>query len=213
MSSSVISRRQFVKYGVTGAIGFGVATVIEVPALSNTIQSSNKTIQQQNTQISQLQDQAQQATQLQNQILVQDTIQTPSMSELAQIEALAKTIIPTFSNGPGAKDVAYFVDNQLIGPYGNSVGINPPKITFKTPYATPAYPYALPVREFWRTSLNDLEDYSKSAYSGNFEDLASNTQNQILTDLKNNKPTNFGSIIPQDFYNQLVFLVQASTIQ
>ena len=48
-----------------------------------------------------------------------------SISEQALVEAIAETIIPSDSNGPGAKEAGaiYFIDRQLAGDYGRSGGM------------------------------------------------------------------------------------------
>ena len=43
------SRRQFIKYGVAGAVGFGVASAIEIPILNNALQNDNNEIKQKKT--------------------------------------------------------------------------------------------------------------------------------------------------------------------
>ncbi len=43
-SSAQNSRRQFIKYGVAGVVGFGVASAIEIPILNNAIQNDNSQI-------------------------------------------------------------------------------------------------------------------------------------------------------------------------
>ncbi len=114
------SRRQFIKYGIAGAAGIGIASAIEVPVFNNMIQNDNKTIQDKNTQIGQLQGQV---SQLQSQV---NTLQegqgflTLNPNEQPIVEALAEAMIPSDSSGPGAKEagVIYFIDRMLAGNYG-----------------------------------------------------------------------------------------------
>ena len=95
-----ISRREFIKIGAAGAIGIGVASAIEIPLLENSIQ-------QQNSKDSTI-TQGQQA------------FLTLNGKEQLTVEALAEAIIPSDSNGPGAKEaqVIYFIDHMLAGNYG-----------------------------------------------------------------------------------------------
>ena len=117
------SRRQFIKYGVAGAVGFGVASAIEIPILNNALSNDNSTIKKQNTQISQLQTQN---SSLQSQLTAAQQIEgfltLNPVTELPAVEALAETIIPTDATGPGAKEagVAYFIDRMLAGNYGKA---------------------------------------------------------------------------------------------
>jgi hypothetical protein len=119
-SSTSTSRRQFIKYGVAGVVGFGVASAIEIPILNNSIQNDNDKIKKQDTQISTLQTQN---TQLQNQVNTQLQAQgflTLNPDERPLVEAIAETMIPTDSNDAGAKEagVIYFIDRMLAGSYG-----------------------------------------------------------------------------------------------
>ena len=101
-----ISRREFIKIGAAGAIGVGVASAIEIPILENIIQNDNKKISQEQSQVTQ----------------GQQGFLTLNGTEQAIVEAVAETMIPTDSKGPGAKEagVVYFIDKQLAGDYGNN---------------------------------------------------------------------------------------------
>ncbi len=96
-----MSRREFIKIGAAAAIGAGVASAIEIPILENVIQSENS-----------------KSNQLQNQDV--QVFLTLNKNERVIVEALAETIIPTDSSGPGAKEagVIYFIDHMLAGNYG-----------------------------------------------------------------------------------------------
>ena len=203
-----MSRREFIKIGAAAAIGVGVASAIEIPLLEQQI--SNKSSETQS---------------LQGQ---QEAFITFGLTEQNEVEAMVENIIPTDSNGAGAKEagVIFFIDHQLAGDYGNNArmfmkgpfvpagktgsitvgGITYPGGTAAQIFSGPAYQYNMSLREFWRTSLNSVETYSNSAYGKNFENLTSAQQTQVLTDLYNNKPTNFGSIVPKDFFNELMFM-------
>jgi gluconate 2-dehydrogenase gamma chain len=209
-----VSRREFIKIGAAGAIGFGIASAIEIPILENIIQNDNKKVSQEQSQVSQG-DQA---------------FLTLNTTEQAIVEAVAETMIPTDSNGPGAKEagVIYFIDKQLAGDYGNnarmymqgpfvqpnqtspitvngitySEGTAPARMTAGT-----YYQYPINLREFWRNGLSFLDAYAQSAYGNNFAKLTSTQMTQVLTDLWNNKPTNFTGPTPQEFFSEMHNLV------
>jgi gluconate 2-dehydrogenase gamma chain len=209
-----VSRREFIKIGAAAAIGVGVASAIEIPIFESVISSKNSDIKS-----------------LQGQVTsTQQAFLTLSKPEQLELEAMVETIIPTDSNGPGAKEagVIFFIDHQLANEYGNNgrmymqgpfvtpgqagpitVGsITYPGGSPAEPYAGPAYQYNLLMREFWRNGLSAVETYSNSAYGNNFENLTSTQQVQVLTDLYNNKPStaNFNNIIPLDFFSELIFM-------
>ncbi len=116
------SRRRFIKYGIAAAAGFGIASVVEIPVLGSLSGSDQSTINQKNTQISQLQQQNQQYLQLQQQVISDEGLKTLSVNEAIELEAIVEAIIPSDQNGPGAKEagVLVFIDNQLYGVYGNN---------------------------------------------------------------------------------------------
>jgi gluconate 2-dehydrogenase gamma chain len=225
------SRRQFIKYGVAGAIGFGVASAIEIPILNNSLSNDNSTINKKNTQINQLQSQnsslQSQLSTAQGQLAQSQAFLALGVNEQKEVEAMVETIIPTDSNGAGAKEagVIYFIDRQLATDYGNNARmytkgpfimpgqagpLTVNNVTYSEgsppqPFTGPAYQYSLTLREFWRLGLQDLEAYSNSAYGSNFENLTVAQQTQVLTDFYNNKPTNT-NVIPLDFFNEVIFM-------
>jgi gluconate 2-dehydrogenase gamma chain len=104
-----INRREFLKIGAAAAIGAGVASAIEIPLFENQI----------NLQTAQNE---QQTSGLQSQINESQGFLTLNTEEQPIVEALAEAIIPSDSNGPGAKEagVIYFIDNMLAGGYGQA---------------------------------------------------------------------------------------------
>ena len=228
------SRRTFLKFGAGAVTGAAIASAVQIPLYTNLVDSRNNTIQkiqgelsQADQQVAQLQGQVG---------TLQTAVQTAtggfltlSNLEQTEVEAIVETIIPSDSSGPGAKEagVIYFIDHQLAGDYGHSgnmfmdgpfvmAGLKAPvtvgSVTY--PSGTPnvrigagtRYQYPLNMREFWRTGLIALEDYSNSAYGGNFESLSSTQQLQVLKDLWSNVPTTFGELVPQDFAYELTFM-------
>ncbi len=222
-----ITRRDFIKYGIAGAVGFGVASAIEIPILNNQVQTDNSKIQQLEQEL---------ATANQGQGFL-----TLNAKERLQVESIAETIIPTDSTGPGAKEagVIYFIDRMLAGNYGKGgnyylqgpfvlpqtgavtvegavyPSTQKAPITYSGGTITPrlqagtAYQYAFNPRAFWRNGLVYLDGYSKSAYGDSFENLSLDKRTQILQDLFDNKPTNFMGPTPAEFFNESHDMVTA----
>ena len=204
-----VSRREFIKIGAAAAIGVGVASAIEIPIFESVISSKNSDVKS---------------------LQSPQAFLTLNSDEQMELEAMVETIIPTDSNGPGAKEagVVFFIDHQLANEYGNNgrmymkgpfvmPGQTGPitvgSITYSDgvplyTFTGPAYQYNFLMREFWRNGLLAVETYSNSAYGNNFENLSSSQKVQVLTDLYNNKPStaNFNNIIPFDFFNELMFM-------
>jgi hypothetical protein len=232
------SRRQFIKYGVAGAVGFGVASAIEIPILNNSIQNDNNEIKQKDstinsltTQNNNLQSQLSSAQQLQAFLTLNPITERPV------VEALAEAIIPSDSSGPGAKEagIVYFIDGMLAGSYGKAGNmfmqgpfIHPQTgsltvrgITYSKGTITPrlqagtAYQYAFSPRTFWRNGLISLQTYCNSAFGGNFEKLTSAQQTTVLQDLFDNKSDNsklqaaFQAPNAAEFFNEVHDMVVA----
>jgi len=231
------SRRQFIKVGVAAVGGAAVTSAVAVPLFLNQNSQNNsqlaaaqKQIGDLTTQLAQAQQQAgqlqSQVSGLQTQIGTMVGFLTLNPKEQVLVEAIAETVIPSDSNGPGAKEAGaiYFIDKQLAGEYGHSGNmymqgpfvmpgqkgpITVQGVTY--PGGSPAvrqgagtrFQYSKNMREFWRLGLSYLEGYSQTAYGAPFESLTADKQTQVLTDLWNNKPTNFADIIPQDFFAEV----------
>jgi gluconate 2-dehydrogenase gamma chain len=226
-----MNRREFIKIGAAGAIGFGVASAIEIPILENSIQTDNNKINQLQSQVTQ----------------GQQAFLTLNSTERTVVEALAETIIPTDNNGPGAKEagVVYFIDHMLAGNYGKGGNmylqgpfITPKSgaltvmgavyptttksaITYSNGTITPrlqagtAYQYAFNPREFWRRGLVFLQNYCTAAKGGKFETLSSATQITVLQELFDNSSTNtalqsaFQGPNAAEFFNEVYDMVIA----
>ncbi len=215
-------RRNFIKYGIAGLIGAGVASAVELPVLANVMQNDNSQITSLKNTITTLQ------SQLSSTVAGQEAFITLGVNEQKEVEAIVETIIPSDQIGPGGKEagVIFFIDHQLAGDYGNNArmfmqgpfvpqgqagpltvnGITYAQGSPSEPYAGPSYQYDLSLREFWRVGLLALEAYSNATYGKNFEDLSVDQRTQVLTDLFNNKPTNFNGIMPYDFFSEVMFL-------
>lgn len=232
----MVNRREFIKIGVAGAVGFGVASAIEIPLLES---NYNPRIADLEKQVANQQSQLTQSTGL----------LTLNPSEQPIVEALAEAIIPSDSNGPGAKEagVVYFIDHMLAGNYGKggnmylqgpfvlpnqttaltvqgavypsttksaitySAGTIKPRLQAGT-----AYQYAFNPREFWRRGLVSLQSYCKAAKGGNFQDLNSDTQIAVLQEMFDNSPDNTalqsafqGGPTAAEFFNDIYDLVVA----
>ena len=242
-TQSASSRRNFLKLGLGVAVGATVASVIEVPFYSNQNYQKDQQITQLQAQLNTLQQEQQTVTALQSQVS-QLTSQSQSLqteldtmtgflrlgvNEQTLLEAIVETIIPTDSNGPGAKEagVIYFIDRQLASDYGTSgimymegpfvlSGLQGPITVGGITYAhgTPVqslpagtrYQYAMDLRYFWKWGLDALQTYANSAYGGNYETLSAADQAQVLKDIWANKPTSFNDIVPVDFAWELFFM-------
>ncbi len=105
-------------------MGFGVASAIEIPILNNTIQNENSQISTLQNDKTQLQDQntalQNQNNQLQSQLNQDQGFLTLNPNERTVVEAIAEAMIPGTSSDPGAKEagVIYFIDRMLAGSYG-----------------------------------------------------------------------------------------------
>jgi gluconate 2-dehydrogenase gamma chain len=240
------SRRNFIKIGLGVAVGATLASVAEIPYYSEQNYAKDKKIASLQAELDAATGQVQQLGQLKAQV-TQLTTQTQSLqSEVASstgflylggdeqslLEAAAEAIIPSDSNGPGAKEagVIYFIDRQLASDYGTNgtmymqgpfvlPGIQGPitveGVTY--PHGTPIqslscgtrYQYAMDFRYFWRWGLDAMQTYVVGAYGSDFEDLSTSKQLQALTDLWNNKPSSFNNILPVDFAFELYMMVWA----
>jgi gluconate 2-dehydrogenase gamma chain len=209
-----MNRREFIKIGAAAAIGVGVASAIEIPILNNSINNDNSKVKQLQGQVTQ----------------GQQAFLTLNGTEQAIVEAVAETMIPTDQNGPGAKEagVIYFIDKRLASDYGTNA-----KMYMQGPFIQPnlttpvtvngitysqgsapariaagtGYQYPINLREFWRNGLTFLNTYAVSAYGSGFSALTSVQKTQVLTDLWNNKPTNFTGPNPKEFFSEMHNLV------
>jgi gluconate 2-dehydrogenase gamma chain len=237
------SRRSFLKIGTGVLAGAVVASVVGIPlagakptnadALQTELNLTKSQLNTATTQVTALQGKVgslqTQTSSLQVELDTLTAFLTLSTDEQSLVEAIAETIIPTDSNGPGAKEagVIYFIDRQLASDYGkngNMYRLGPfvlPGETgpitvqgitytggsmFSVPGQGTQYQYGMLLRDFWRYGLDAVETYCNSAYGGNFETLSSADQVQALTDLSNNKPTSFNDIIPADFFYEVFFM-------
>jgi gluconate 2-dehydrogenase gamma chain len=231
----LVNRREFIKIGVAGAVGFGVASAIEIPLLESNY----------NPRIAELE---QQSANAQAQINETQGYLTLNSDEKPAVEALAEAIIPSDSSGPGAKEagVIYFIDNMLAGNYGKGGNyfLQGPFVTPQTGSVTvmgavypsttktaitysggtikprlqagTAYQYAFNPREFWRRGLVFLQQYCVAAKGGKkFQELSSADQFGVLQEMFDNSPDNtalqsaFQGPTASEFYNEIFDMVVA----
>jgi Gluconate 2-dehydrogenase subunit 3/TAT (twin-arginine translocation) pathway signal sequence len=245
--TSSSSRRNFLKIGAGVIAGAAVASVLPIP-LAGAKPSQDEAVESLQVELSSTRSQLtsttaeltssrRQATALQAQTTdLQTELDTLtgflalSQSEQSLLAALAETIIPTDSNGAGAKEagVIYFIDRQLASDYGKGgnmymqgpfvqggtgVPLTVDGITYPGGSFGPtvgggySYQYPLSLREFWRVGLEALESYANSAYGGNFETFSATMQAQVIQDLWNDTPTSFSELKPSDFAWELTFMV------
>src|SRR5260370_1711810 len=109
------TRREFLRLGLGAGGSAGAASGIEIPLFANQNSSLQTQLNSANTQIANLQ------TRVNNVV----GFVSLSISEQSLLEAIVETIIPSDSNGPGAKEAGaiYFIDRQLAGDYGQSANM------------------------------------------------------------------------------------------
>ncbi len=109
------TRREFLKLGLAAAASAAAASGIEIPLLGNQNSSLQSQLNNANSQIANLQ------TRVNNVV----GFVSLSVTEQSLLEAIVETIIPSDSNGPGAKEAGaiYFIDRQLAGDYGQSANM------------------------------------------------------------------------------------------
>jgi gluconate 2-dehydrogenase gamma chain len=216
------TRREFLKLGLVAAASAAAASGIEIPLFGNQNSSLQSQLSSANTQV----------TNLKNRINTVTGFVSLSVTEQSLVEAIAETIIPSDSTGPGAKEagVIYFIDRQLAADYGQSAnmfmdgpfvqpGTAGPITVGNQTYSAGSpkvrvgagtnYQYPLNLREFWRAGLIALQAYANSAYGGNFEKLSAANQLLVLQDIWANKPTSFANIHPSDFAYEFTFMTWA----
>lgn len=115
------------------------------------------------------------------------------------VEAAAARIIPTDENGPGATEagVVYFIDRQLakfnMGFRGREYQHGP----FMAGTPTQGDQSALSVTDRFRVGCFALDSYAEQTFQKGFVDCAPEEQDQLLTDLSQGKPENFGGLALQ----------------
>jgi gluconate 2-dehydrogenase gamma chain len=114
--------------------------------------------------------------------------------QAAIVQAAAARLIPTDDNGPGATEagVVYFIDRQLakqtMGFRGREYQLGP----FATGEPTQGDQSALSVGERFRIGIFGLQSYAQETFDKGFVDCTAEEQDQLLTDLSEGRPEDFG---------------------
>lgn len=114
--------------------------------------------------------------------------------QAAIVQAAAARIIPTDDTGPGATEagVVYFIDRQIAKEGMSYRGNRYLQGPFLTGEPTQGDQAALPVRDQFRIGIFGLEAYAQSTFQQGFVACTPEQQDQLLTDLSQGKPENFG---------------------
>ena len=204
------------------------ATQQALTSANGQVSSLQSAVSSASSQVSTLQTEV---TSLQSTIAQNMVFQTLSLTEQPLVSAIAETLIPTDSNGAGAKEagVVYFIDHQLNSVYGTGGAMYMQGPFIEANLTTPVtvngvtypggtlvagldagmrYHYSMTPRQYWRDGLLAIEAYANSAYGSNFETLSAANQVACLTDIYNNKPStaSFNNIIPQEFFYEVFFM-------
>ncbi|GIO65684.1 gluconate 2-dehydrogenase subunit 3 family protein [Paenibacillus sp. JTLBN-2024] len=96
-------------------------------------------------------------------------------------EAATERLFPADDNGPGAKElgVAYYIDHQLAGEWGNN-GREYMQGPFYKGETTQGYQGRLKRREIFDIGLQEIQNYSNKKYQKKFKDLAPEEQDAVL---------------------------------
>lgn len=123
---SKTTRRDFLKLGLAAAGSALAASAVEIPLLSNQYSSLKNQLDTANSNLStttsQLASANSQVSSLKGRVNSLVGFTHLSIDQQQLLEPVVETIIPSDSNGPGAKEagVIYFIDRQLAGDYGLS---------------------------------------------------------------------------------------------
>jgi len=124
------TRREFLKLGLAAAASAAAASGIEIPLLGSQNSNLRNQLNSANTQV----------TNLKTKLNTVTGFVSLNINEQSLVEAIAETIIPSDSTGPGAKEagVIYFIDRALAGDYGQSANMfmDAPHVLPNIPAAT-----------------------------------------------------------------------------
>lgn len=147
-----------------------------------------------------------------------------STNEAQTVDALTSRIIPGDASDPGAHEagVVVYIDYMLAtnqggfgepaymnGPFaetyeGNSPPASPPDHAViwvaKDQIDRYGFQSQLNMREIYRAGLKSLDQFSNSKFGGNFKDLSSDQQDQIVDALEGGKASNFKQPTDKDFF-------------
>ena len=124
--------------------------------------------------------------------------------EVDFVEAAVARLIPADDLGPGAKEAgaAYFIDGQLIGPWGTMARqyrLGPwPEGTPQQGYQSPLTP-----QEVYRVAIREVNLHCRKQYSKTFDALTAEQQDEVLRGLDTGK-VELQSVRAQFFFNLLL---------
>jgi gluconate 2-dehydrogenase gamma chain len=153
-----------------------------------------------------------------------------NIHESQTVDALASRIMPGTADDPGAHEagVVFYIDRTLAGTnlgyslktytQGPFPVIEETPVTVEAASSRDIYDYVLVAQEqiarygyqsvltpqeVYRRGLGFVDEYSQSQFQKNFIDLSTEQQDQVLTDMQGNKPTNFAGPSALAFFTQL----------
>jgi gluconate 2-dehydrogenase gamma chain len=160
-------------------------------------------------------------------------IQFFNIHEAATVDALVSRIIPGSPDDPGAHEagVVFYIDQALGGPnlgYTLKTYTQGPFLLLAEEAEMPVrveaagsrdiydyitvspdlasrfgYQSVLTPQEFYRRGLEYVDAYAQSQYQNNYVDLTTEEQDQILTDMDEDKATGYGGPSARAFLTQL----------
>ncbi|TFB25085.1 gluconate 2-dehydrogenase subunit 3 family protein [Filobacillus milosensis] len=126
-----------------------------------------------------------------------------NQEEFELISAAAERIFPEDENGPGAigLGVAYFIDHELAGDYGNNekMYMHGP---FKEGTAYQGFQSRLKRKEIFREGMKAIERESQGSFDDSFVNLDAEQQDEILQKFANDKVKMRGAM-PSTFFSLL----------
>lgn len=238
------TRREFLKLGLAAAGAALAASAVEIPLYSGKNSSLQTALNNANTQAGNLKTQLNTLTgfltlSVTEQALLEPVVETiipsdttgPGAKEAGVIYFIDRQLAADYGQSANM-----FMDGPHVTPTSSAVAV-PPSAKYLALYPSTTvdangnieysggsivprvgsginYQYTQNIRAFWRSGLEALQNYSKSAYGGTFQSLSGSNQLQVLVDIWKNKPTSFlddykTSIIPLDFAYELTFMTWA----
>lgn len=123
--------------------------------------------------------------------------------QLTVVEAMAETIFPTTSDGPGAKEarVAYYIDGQLASGWGRGE-----RLYKQGPFLTPTdsgHGWQIPMtpRDVYADALIAIDSYTKKSFNKTFDGLTSAQQTQALQLMSDGKMDTFTTVTSSQFFS------------
>lgn len=98
------------------------------------------------------------------------------------VEAASERLFPADDNGAGAKElgVAYFIDHQLAGDWGNN-GKDYMHAPFYKGEAQQGYQGRLKRKEIYDIGLQEMQNFSNKKHQKNFKELTPQQQDAVLS--------------------------------